>query len=95
MPRFIYVLQRVRAPHRKTSFSFLWQLPIHKTLDAQSPILHIVREEYSTLYPTIQLLFPNLSMAAGGHGKRPAAIWRPGGNHSEAKEVLWAGRVEI
>ena len=38
----ICMLQRVRTPHRKTSFSFLWQLPIHGTLDAQSPILHIV-----------------------------------------------------
>lgn len=39
---FICVLQRVRIPYRKTSFSFPRQLPIHRTLDAWNPILHII-----------------------------------------------------
>lgn len=52
---FIFILQRVRTLYRKTSFSFLWQLPIHKTLNAQGPILHMVMVNYTIPVSGIQL----------------------------------------
>ena len=42
MKSSLILSQRVRTSYRKTYFSFRRQLPIHWTLDAWNPILHII-----------------------------------------------------